>query len=179
MANYSLPTGSISPWMFYICCPDWLYPPSVQQRWSCFLLCRVLLFSLLPGRTHTSCVSPQVFPLLFCKQHKILCKPDDLVSNLHIEFSSNNLPPCGLCPFPHIWHMYCPLQASLWCPYFWHLKHLRGSGTYCSTLSKQLADLHLLGSMMLIKCQDISVDLDSFFAFSNGDSSNICNSLFS
>ena len=42
---------------------------------------------------------------------------------------------------------------------------------------KTTADLHLLGSTGLIKCQDVG--LDSFFAFSDGDSSYICNSLFS
>ena len=40
-------------------------------------------------------------------------------------------------------------------------------------------DIHLFGSTGLIKCQDVSVDLDSFFTFSNEDSSYICNSLFS
>ena len=35
---------------------------------------------------------------------------------------------------------------------------------------KTIADLHLLGSMGLIKCQDVSVGLDSLFTFSDGDS---------
>ena len=65
LANYSHPTRSISPQAFYICCFDWLYLPFVQQRHSCFLLCRSLQFSLLPRRTHSSCISPQVFPFLF------------------------------------------------------------------------------------------------------------------
>ena len=43
---------------------------------------------------------------------------------------------------------------------------------------KTIVDLHLIGSTGLIKCQDVSVGLDSFFAFSNGDS-YIWNSLFS
>ena len=43
---------------------------------------------------------------------------------------------------------------------------------------KTIANLHFLASIRLIKCQDVSVDLDSFFAFSNGDFSYICNSLF-
>ena len=38
---------------------------------------------------------------------------------------------------PHLAHVCRPLQTSLWCPYFWHLKHLREAGTYCSTLSRQ------------------------------------------
>ena len=44
---------------------------------------------------------------------------------------------------------------------------------------KTTADLHLIGRMGLIKHQDVRVDLDLFFAFSNGDSSYICNSLLS
>ena len=44
---------------------------------------------------------------------------------------------------------------------------------------KTIADLHLLGSTRLIKCQDVSVGLDSLFAFSDGDFSYICNSQFS
>ena len=44
---------------------------------------------------------------------------------------------------------------------------------------KAIADLHLVGSAGLIKCQDVSVGLDSLFTFSDGDSSYICNSLFS
>ena len=33
--------------------------------------------------------------------------------------------------------------------------------------------------MELIKCQDVAVGLDLFFAFSNRDSSDVCHSLFS
>ena len=44
---------------------------------------------------------------------------------------------------------------------------------------KTIADLHLLGSMGLVKCQDVSVGLDSYFTFSNGDFSEVCNSLLS
>ena len=83
LANHSLPTGSISPQVFYICI-NWLYPPSVQQRRSCLLPCRSLQFSLLPGRKHSSCVSCQVFPFLFCKHCKTLGKLDDFVGNLHV-----------------------------------------------------------------------------------------------
>ena len=38
---------------------------------------------------------------------------------------------------------------------------------------KTIADLHLFGSMGLIKFKDVSVGLDSLFAFSKGDSSYI------
>ena len=44
---------------------------------------------------------------------------------------------------------------------------------------KTIADLLLFGNTGLIKYQDVSIGLDSFFAFSGGDSSYICNSLFS
>ena len=43
---------------------------------------------------------------------------------------------------------------------------------------KTIADLHFLGNTGLIKCQDVSVGLDSFFTFSDGDASYVCNSLF-
>ena len=42
---------------------------------------------------------------------------------------------------------------------------------------KTIVDLHLLGSMKLIKCQDVAVGLDLFFTFSNGDTSDICHLL--
>ena len=44
---------------------------------------------------------------------------------------------------------------------------------------KTIADFHLVGSTGRIKCQDVSVGLYSLFAFSDGDSSYICNFLFS
>ena len=44
---------------------------------------------------------------------------------------------------------------------------------------KTIVDLHLLGSMELIKGQDVAVGLDLFFAFSNRDSSDVCHPLFS
>ena len=54
-ANHSLLIGSISLRVFYICCLNWSYPPAGQQKCSCFLPCRSLLFSMLPGRTSSSC----------------------------------------------------------------------------------------------------------------------------
>ena len=42
-----------------------------------------------------------------------------------------------------------------------------------------MANLLLLVSIGLINCQDVGVGLDLFFTFSNGDSSDVCNSLFS
>ena len=76
----------------------------------------------------------------------------------------------------HLAHVCHPLQASLWCPNFWHLKHLWD--VLLNSL-KTIVDLHLFRSLVMIKCQDVSVGLDSFFAFSNGDPSYVCNSLFS
>ena len=45
----------------------------------------------------------------------------------------------------HLAHVYYPLQASLWCPYFWHLKHLRSARIYCSTLSRKYLIFTSLG----------------------------------
>ena len=42
---------------------------------------------------------------------------------------------------------------------------------------KTIVNLHLLGSMELIKYQDVADGLDLFFAFSNGDSSDVCHLL--
>ena len=55
----------------------------------------------------------------------------------------------------------------------------QGRRDVLSNSLKPIADLLLLGSTGLIKFQDVIVNLDSFFAFSDGDSSYICNSLFS
>ena len=173
LANHWLPTGSISPWVFNSCCCHWFYLPSVQQKRSCFLPCSSLQFSLLPGKTHYSCVSPQLFLFHFCKQRKIMYKLDDLVGS----FKQSSSTWSGSFSL-HLAHVCCPLQVSLWCPYFWHLKHL-GSWDILLNSLKTIADLHLLGSMRLIKCQDVSVGLDSFFAFSDGDSFYVCNSRFS
>ena len=73
----------------------------------------------------------------------------------------------------------CPLQAFMWCPYFWHLKHPQDCWDIHLNPLKTIVDLHLFGGMELIKCQDVAVGLDLFFAFSNGDSSDVCHSLFS
>ena len=43
---------------------------------------------------------------------------------------------------------------------------------------KTIADLPLLGRTGLIKYHDVRVGLDSFFAFSDGDSYYVFNSLF-
>ena len=56
LANHWLPN---SPRVFYICCLDLLYSPSVQQRRSCFLPCRSLQFSLFSERMDFFCISPQ------------------------------------------------------------------------------------------------------------------------
>ena len=44
---------------------------------------------------------------------------------------------------------------------------------------KTIADLHLLGRVELVKCQDVRVGLDSLLAFSDEDSTYVCNPLFS
>ena len=64
---HRLPTGSIYPQAFYTSCLHWLYSTSVQQRRSWFLPCRSLQFPSLPGKTHFSSVSSQVF--FFFRKH--------------------------------------------------------------------------------------------------------------
>ena len=62
---------------------------------------------------------------------------------------------------------------------FWAFEAHQGRWDILFNSLKTIADLHLRRSTWLIKCQEVSVCLDSFFAFSNGDSSYVCNSLFS
>ena len=165
--------------MFYICYLDWLYPPSVQQRRSCFRPGRSLQFSLLTERTHSSCVSPQLYPFRFCKQRKILRKPDDLLGNLHNEFLSSNFPPRGPGPF----HRICTCMSSSTgfrvVSIFWAFEAPQESWDVLLDSLKTIADIHLFGCTELIKYQDVSVYVYSFFAFSDGHSSYICNSVFS
>ena len=42
-------------------------------------------------------------------------------------------------------HVGCPLQLSLWCPYWWHLNYFEVEGIYCSTLLRQYSILTSLG----------------------------------
>ena len=103
--KHSVPTGSVSLPPFYICCLDWLEPPSMKQRCKSFLSCRTLQYSLLPGGSHSSCALLVIFYFLFYRHHKILSKPDGLVSNSDIYFLLSNLPPCGLGHFHRTLHM--------------------------------------------------------------------------
>ena len=54
---------------------------------------------------------------------------------------------------------------------FWSFEALQRSWDVQLSSPKKIADLHLLVSTGLIKCQDVSVGLDSYFIFSDGDSS--------
>ena len=94
-----------------------------------FLPCSSLQFSLLPERTYSTCVSPQVFRFLFCKQRNIL-------RAVLISFKQSSSTWSGSFS-PHLEHVCCPLQASQRCPYFWYLKYLWVAGTYCLTLPRQ------------------------------------------
>ena len=60
---------------------------------------------------------------------------------------------------------------------FWAFEAPQGHWNILLNPLKTIAHLYLFGSMGLIKCQDVIVGLNSFFAFANGDS-YICNSLF-
>ena len=119
------------------CVLHWFYPSSVQQRCRCFLPCNSLQFSLLPGRTHSSCASPQLFPFLLVNNAKS-CINWMILSAVCTGISFKQYSSIWSGSFlPHLVHTCHPLQASLWCPYVWHLKHLKGVGMYGSTLLRQ------------------------------------------
>ena len=74
------------------------------------------------------------------------------------------------------------LLFSTGCPVvfiYWAFEIPQGSWDILLNTLKNIANLQLLGSTRLIKCYNVSVGLDSFFAFSDRDSYYICNSLFS
>ena len=56
----------------------------------------------------------------------------------------------------------------LWCPYFLAFETPPWSWDLLLNSLKAIVDLHFLASKGLIKYQDISIGLDSFFAFSDG-----------
>ena len=84
LANHSVPTWSVSLPKLYICCLDWLDPPSVQQRHKCFHLWRTLLFSLLSEKLYSSWALFLIFIFIFYRCHKNLSRPDGLVCSLDI-----------------------------------------------------------------------------------------------
>ena len=84
VSNHLVSIGSVSLSELYILYLDWVDPPSVQRRLQCFLPCRTLRFSLLPGRPYFSCALLWLFLFLFYRRHKILSKPGWLVSSLDI-----------------------------------------------------------------------------------------------
>ena len=131
LANHSLPTGSISPRMFYICCLDWLYLPSVQQRRNCFL---TTIFLASRKGTFLLCFTSSI-SFSFCKHRKILRAEWSCRQFAYLICFKQSSSKSGSFPL-HMAYVCRPLQASLWCPYFWHLKHLRCTRTYCSTLSR-------------------------------------------
>ena len=155
--------------MFYICCLHWLYQPSMQQRPSCFLLCS----SHIPLVFHLSY-------LLFFFVHTTRSYVSRMI--LSAVGTSNFIDAIFL-------HMVLVLSTSFdTCvststgfpveSIFLAFQTSQGCWNVLLDSLKTIADLHLLGSMELIKCQKLSVGLDLFFTFSNEDSSYICNSLF-
>ena len=159
--------------MFYICSLQWLYPPFVQQWRRSFCQCSSQQFSLLPGRTYSSCVSPQLFPLLFCK---ILHKPDDFVCIFNF-FQAIIL--------YMVWVLFTTFGACLSSStrlsvmsIFLAFKAPQGSWNVLLNSLITIADFYLPRNMGMVKCRDVSVGLDSLFAFSHGDSSSVCTSLF-
>ena len=143
-----------------------MYPPSIQWRHSYFHPCWPLIFSLLPGKMHSSCVSPQVFLFLFCRLHKILPKPGDFVGSSHIYFPSSSLHPYGLGP--------CVLSPTgfLVVSIFLVFEALQGSWDVLFDPLYTIADFHL-GHVELVECQDVGVGFDFFFSFSNNYSFNV------
>ena len=137
LTNRWLPTGSISPRVFYICCLDWVNKPSVQQRCGYFLPCRSKQFSLLPRRIHFSCVSSQVFPFLFVNNARSCVSRMILSAVCTSSFFQAIFLRVVRILSPHFAHICRPIQTSLWYPYFWYLKHLKEAETYFSTISKQ------------------------------------------
>ena len=59
---------------------------------------------------------------------------------------------------PHFPHVYHPLQASLLCRNFWHLKHFKAAGIYCSTLLRQYPIFPSLGLSSSSSCRAASKD---------------------
>ena len=145
LANHSFPTGSISPQVFYICCLDWLYLLSVQQRRYCFLPCRSLQISFLPGRRHSSCVSPQVFAFLFvnitrsCISRMILSAVciSNLLQTIFLQVVQFLFTAFGIC-----------LLSSKGFPVvsiFFAIEVPQGCRDVLLNSLKMIADLHLLG----------------------------------
>ena len=129
LANHSVPTWSVSLPEPCICCFNWLDPHSVQQGRKSFHPCRTLLFSLLPKKSPSLCVSLQIFLFHFDICHTISSELDGFIGNLDISFCLSTLLPCGVDPFRRILLMSHPRQAFLLCPYF------SMSGCRCWSLS--------------------------------------------
>ena len=134
LANHWLPTLSISSGVFYICC-HWFYPSSVQHRRSCFLPYSSLQLSLLPGRTYSSCVLPQLFLFLFVN-NAWSCVRWMILSAV---CTCNFFQAIFLHMVRVLFAAFCAcLSYSAGFPVVSiYIKHLRGGGTNCSTLSRQ------------------------------------------
>ena len=127
LANHSLPTGPISPRVFYSGCLNCIHRPCNRG---------VAVFSHVRPYNFP-CFQVGYIPLgfnlkyiFFCKRRKMLHKPDDFVGSLHIEFSPSSLRPRGLGPFHCIWHMTVVFRRL---PFSVHIVgiwlNLRGAGT--------------------------------------------------
>ena len=179
LANHSLSTGSISTQVFYICCLHCFYRTPCNRC--------VVIFSV-KGPNNFPCFQEGHIPLVFNL-------------NCFFFFFVNNARSCvigmilsAVCTsnffqaiFLHVVRVHfigfrtCLLSSTGFhvVSIFLAFETPQGSWNILLISLKTKVDLHLFGSTGLIKCQDVSVGLDSFFAFSDGDSSYICNSLFS
>ena len=149
LANLSLPTGSISPRVFYICCRHWFYLPSVWQRRSYFLPYSSLQFSLLPGITHSFCFTSHFF--FFFVNNASSCVSQVILS--------------AVCTSNFFQAIFLHVVRVLFTTF----------GTFLSSPRGFPCDVHIFG-IWSTSGELERVGLDSLFAFSDGDSSYVWNS---
>ena len=173
LTNHSLPTGSISPWVFYISgfigCT---LPPCNRagaifsyvgpNNFPCFherripLVFHLKYFLLVFVKVARCCVSQMILAVCTLNLFKAL-----FLQVVRVLFTTFVTCMSSSTDFPVV-SIFLAFEAPQWC---WN--------TLLNSL-KTIANLYLLRSMGLVKCQDVSVSLDSFFtSFSNGDSSYI------
>ena len=79
----------------------------------------------------------------------------------------------------HFLHGCHPQKASLMMSIFLTFEARKGCWDILFNPLETITAFHFFGNMRLIKCQNLGVGLDLLLAVSNGDSSEVCHSLFS